>query len=157
MCLVGVVVRRYIDFLILLIPTPYVSAFSEGSTFCSFFCFSFLFQYIFIIYLIIFRHSSIIITCCIMHYNYIQNWGHVCHTHIKGYAMGRIYRFPQKNAAATIYFSANAIWGLFEGGYYSKCGVYSRKYGKRGRAQPSFKARAIVYRSSNTGLPNAGH
>ena len=32
----------------------------------------------------------------------------MCHTHIKGYAMGRIYRFPQKNAAATIYFSANA-------------------------------------------------
>ena len=110
MCLVGVVVRRYIDFLILLIPTPYVSAFSEGSTFCSFFCFSFLFQYIFIINFIIFRHSSIIITCCIMHYNYIQNRGHVCHTHIKGYAMGRIYRFPQKNAAATIYFSANAIY-----------------------------------------------
>ena len=27
MCLVGVVVRRYIDFLILLIPTPLVSAF----------------------------------------------------------------------------------------------------------------------------------
>ena len=26
MCLVGVVVRRYIDFLILLIPTPLVSA-----------------------------------------------------------------------------------------------------------------------------------
>ena len=74
----------------------------------------------------------------------------MCHTHIKGYAMGRIYRFPQKNAAATICFSANAIWGLFKGGYYSKCGVYSRKYGKRGRAQPSFKARAIVYGSSNT-------
>ena len=30
MCLVGVVVRRYIDFLILLIPTPLVSVF-----FCS--------------------------------------------------------------------------------------------------------------------------
>ena len=26
MCLLGVVVRRYIDFLILLIPTPFVSA-----------------------------------------------------------------------------------------------------------------------------------
>ena len=47
--------------------------------------------------------------------------------------------------------------GLFKGGYYLKCGVYSRKYGKRGRAQPSFKARAIVYGLSNTGLPNAGH
>ena len=65
--------------------------------------------------------------------------------------------FPQKNAAATIYFSANAIRGLFKGGYYSKCGVYSRKYGKCGRAKPSFKARAIVNGSSNTGLPNAGH
>ena len=56
MCLVGVVVRRYIDFLILLIPTPYVSA-----LFCRrilhFFCFSFLFQYIFIIYFIIFSRN----------------------------------------------------------------------------------------------------
>ena len=66
--------------------------------------------------------------------------------------------FLKKNAAATIYFSANAIRGLFKGGYYSKCGVYSRKYSKRDRDQPSFKARAIlVYGSSNTGLPNAGH
>ena len=47
--------------------------------------------------------------------------------------------------------------GLFKGGYYSKCGVYSRIYGKRGRAKPSFKARTIVYGSSNTGLLNAGH
>ena len=39
MCLVGVVVRRYIDFLILLIPTPLVSALfcSSIPTFCSFF------------------------------------------------------------------------------------------------------------------------
>ena len=37
MCLVGVVVRRYIDFLILLIPTPLVSAlFCSIPTFCSF-------------------------------------------------------------------------------------------------------------------------
>ena len=35
MCLVGVVIRRYIDFLILLIPTPLVSA-SSIPTFCSF-------------------------------------------------------------------------------------------------------------------------
>ena len=45
----GVVVRRYIGFLILLIPTPRVSVFffSSISTFCSFFkCFSF-FIYLF--------------------------------------------------------------------------------------------------------------
>ena len=45
--LVGVVVRRYIDFLILLIPTPLVSVFfcSSIPAFCSFFqCFSFLLQ-----------------------------------------------------------------------------------------------------------------
>ena len=37
-CLVGVVVRRYIDFLILLIPTPLVSALflQQHPTFCSF-------------------------------------------------------------------------------------------------------------------------
>ena len=48
MWLLGVVVRRYIDFLILLIPTPLVSVlfYSSIPTFCSFFkCFSFLFQY----------------------------------------------------------------------------------------------------------------
>ena len=49
MCLVGVVVRRYIDFLILLIPTPLISA-----IFCLLFvnflkCFSFLFQYFLVI------------------------------------------------------------------------------------------------------------
>ena len=51
MCLVGVVVRRYIDFLILLIPTPLVSArfCSSISTFFSFKkVFLFLFQYIFV-------------------------------------------------------------------------------------------------------------
>ena len=39
MCLVGVVIRRYIDFLKLLIPTPFVSALfcSSIPTFCSFF------------------------------------------------------------------------------------------------------------------------
>ena len=39
MCLVGVVVKRYIDFLILLIPTPLVSVLfcSSIPTFCSFF------------------------------------------------------------------------------------------------------------------------
>ena len=45
MGLVGVVVRRYIDFLIFLIPTPLVSALFCSSilTFCSFFfkCLSF--------------------------------------------------------------------------------------------------------------------
>ena len=56
--LLGVVVRRYIDFLILLIPTPLVSVL-YSSCICSFFtaasllfvhflkCFSFLFQYSF--------------------------------------------------------------------------------------------------------------
>ena len=41
--LLGVVVRRYIDFLILLIPTPLVSVLFCCSipTFCSFKCFSF--------------------------------------------------------------------------------------------------------------------
>ena len=50
--LLGVVVRRYIDFLILLIPTPLVSVLfcSSIPTFCSFEkCFSFLFQYFFAI------------------------------------------------------------------------------------------------------------
>ena len=50
--LIGVVVRRYIDFLILLIPTPLVSVLfcSSIPTFCSFLkCFSFLFQYLFVI------------------------------------------------------------------------------------------------------------
>ena len=50
--LLGVVVRRYIDFLKLLIPTPLVSVLfcSSIPTFCSFLkCFSFLFQYFFVI------------------------------------------------------------------------------------------------------------
>ena len=48
--LLGVVVRRYIDFLILLIPTPLVSVlfYSSILLFVHFFkCFSFLFQYFF--------------------------------------------------------------------------------------------------------------
>ena len=52
MWLLGVVVRRYIDFLIILIPTPLVSVLfcSSIPTFCSFKkCFSFLFQYSFVI------------------------------------------------------------------------------------------------------------
>ena len=36
------------------------------------------------------------------------------------------------DVAATIYFSVTAMRRLFEGGYYSKCGIYSRKYGIRG-------------------------
>ena len=34
------------------------------------------------------------------------------------------------DVAATIYFSSTAMRRLFEGSYYSRCGVYSRKYGK---------------------------
>ena len=49
--LLGVVLRRYIDFLILLIPTPLVSVLFGSSipTFLFIFykCFSFLFQYFF--------------------------------------------------------------------------------------------------------------
>ena len=33
------------------------------------------------------------------------------------------------DVAATIYFSSTAMRRLFEGGYHSRCGVYSRKYG----------------------------
>ena len=48
MWLLGVIVRRYIDFLILLIPNPLVSVlfYSSIPTFCSFLkCFSFLSHY----------------------------------------------------------------------------------------------------------------
>ena len=51
MWLVGVVVRRYIDFLMLLIPTPlvYFLFYSSIPNFCSFLkCFSFLYIYIYI-------------------------------------------------------------------------------------------------------------
>ena len=51
--LLGVVVRRYIDFLILLIPTPLVSVLFCSSILLLFVhfvkCFSFLFQYFFVI------------------------------------------------------------------------------------------------------------
>ena len=50
--LLGVVVRRYIDFIILLIPTPLVSVlfYSIPTFFVHFLkCFSFLFQYFFVI------------------------------------------------------------------------------------------------------------
>ena len=50
--LLGVAVRRYIDFLILLIPTPLVSIFFTAASllFVHFKkCFSFLFQYFFVI------------------------------------------------------------------------------------------------------------
>ena len=52
MWLLGVVVRRYIDFLILLIPTRLVSVLFTAASllFVLFFkCFSFLFQYFFVI------------------------------------------------------------------------------------------------------------
>ena len=64
----GVVEKRYIDFLILLIPTPLVSVL-YSSCICSFFtptffvnkkkCFLFLFQYCFVIkfYILIFSRS----------------------------------------------------------------------------------------------------
>ena len=60
MCLVGVVVGRYIDFLILLIPTPLVSVLfcSSIPTFCSFYLmFSFLFRYFFVIKVLHFLRS----------------------------------------------------------------------------------------------------
>ena len=57
----GVVVRRYIDFIILIIPTPLVSALFcsiHVPTFCSLKkMFLFLFRYIFVIYAIIFSRS----------------------------------------------------------------------------------------------------
>ena len=59
--LVGVAVRRYIDFLILLIPTPLVSAlFCSIPTFCSFFkMFFVLVMVLFVIYVIIFSRTHI--------------------------------------------------------------------------------------------------
>ena len=61
---VGVVVRRYIDFLILLIPTPlvYICSFCSSIPIIILFvhyfkCFSFLFQYFFVIYVIFFSRS----------------------------------------------------------------------------------------------------
>ena len=50
MCLVGVVERRYIDFLILLIPTPLVCICSFLPTFCSFFKMFFVLYNIYTVY-----------------------------------------------------------------------------------------------------------
>ena len=52
MWIVGVVVRRYIDFLILIIPTPLVSALFCSSivTFCSFLKYILLYIYIYILH-----------------------------------------------------------------------------------------------------------
>ena len=64
--LVGVVVRRFIDFLTLLIPTPLVSTLfcSSIPTFCSFLkCFSFLFQYFFCNLCNTFSHRSCMKGC----------------------------------------------------------------------------------------------
>ena len=47
--LLGVVVRRYIDFLILLIPTPRSFFTAASLLFVHFLCLSFLFQYFFVI------------------------------------------------------------------------------------------------------------
>ena len=41
----------------------------------------------------------------------------------------RVATIRSTDVAATIYFSSTAMRRLFEGGYYSRCGVYSRKYG----------------------------
>ena len=64
MCLVGVVVRRYIDFNILLIPTPLVSALLQQHPYSLFIFLFFVLVpvaiYIFEIYLIIFTHSTCI-------------------------------------------------------------------------------------------------
>ena len=49
--------ERYIDFLILLIHTPLVSALFCSNIGFIFLCSSFLFQYIFVIYLILFSLS----------------------------------------------------------------------------------------------------
>ena len=40
----------------------------------------------------------------------------------------RVATIRSTDVAATIYFSSTAMRQLFEGGYYSRCGVYSRKY-----------------------------
>ena len=59
--LLGVAVRRYIEFLILLISTPLVSLlfYSSIPTFCSLKkCFSFLFQYFFVIKLYVLNNFS---------------------------------------------------------------------------------------------------
>ena len=40
----------------------------------------------------------------------------------------RVATIRSTDVVATIYFSATPIRRLFEGGYYSRCGVYSGKY-----------------------------
>ena len=56
--LLGVVVRRYIDFLILLIPTPLVSVLFCSSSILLFFSFfSFFFQYFFVITFYVFKKN----------------------------------------------------------------------------------------------------
>ena len=68
MWLLGVVVRRYIDFLILLIPTPLVSVHfcSSIPTFCSFLkCFS-LSLYIYMVYQAVSRAVNVLnVSTCI--------------------------------------------------------------------------------------------
>ena len=55
---IGVVVRRYIDYVILLIPNPPVSTpFCSIPTFVHSLCFSFLIWYFFVIYVIFFSRS----------------------------------------------------------------------------------------------------
>ena len=41
----------------------------------------------------------------------------------------RVATIRSTDVMATIYFSSTAMRRLFEGGYYSRCGIYSRKYG----------------------------
>ena len=41
----------------------------------------------------------------------------------------RVATIRSTDVVATIYFRATAMRQLFNGGYYSRCGVYSRKYG----------------------------
>ena len=62
MCLVGVVVRKYIDFLILLIPTPLVSALfcSSIPTFCSFFYFMFFVNRVYYIHVRVKKESDLL-------------------------------------------------------------------------------------------------
>ena len=61
--LVGVVVRRYIDFIILLIPTPLVSVLFAAASllFVHFLCFSFL-------YIIIMHDALLLPRCMILFY-----------------------------------------------------------------------------------------
>ena len=68
----GVVVRRHIDFLILLIPTPLVSVlfYSSIPTFVHFLkCFSFLFQYFFGV-------TFYVLNNFLTQYKHTGNYGH---------------------------------------------------------------------------------